>query len=134
MTRIGAQILRMLPNMTLPAKPFPKPPAQIAPYVDILGPELTVQFLLTFGGAELYIPKSPKGRSRLEAMIGHQKVKALANSTHLLQRRVPLANPWAAACLHYQGIATNEIARKLRISDITVRRYLKRYNAKGNRL
>ena len=116
--------------MTLPAKPFPKPPAQIAPYVDILGPAMTVQFLLTFGGAELYIPKSPKGRSRIETMIGRQKVKALANSDHLLQRRVPLANPWVAVCLHYQGIATNEIARKLRITDITVRKYLKRYDGR----
>jgi len=50
---------------------------------------------------------------------------------HLLQRRVPLANPWVAACLHVQGLATNEIARKLRITDVTVRRYLTRYDAKG---
>jgi len=118
--------------MTLPARPFPRPPAQIAPYVEILGPELTVQFLLSFGGAELYIPQNPKGRSRLEALIGCHKVKALANSDHLLQRRVPLANPWVAACLHYQGIATNEIARKLRITDITVRKYLKRYDAQDD--
>ena len=118
--------------MTLPARPIPKPPAQIAPYVDILGSELTVLFLLSFGGAELYIPQSPKGRSRIEAMIGCQKVIALANCKHLLQRRVPLANPWVAACLHYQGIATNEIARKLRITDVTVRIYLKRYSGRDD--
>ncbi len=116
--------------MNLPAKPFPKPPAQVAPYVDILGPELTVQLLLSFGGAELYIPQSPQGRSRIEALIGRDKVKALAQSDHLFRRRVPLANPWVAACLHFQGLATNEIARKLRITDVTVRKHLKRYEAR----
>jgi DNA-binding NtrC family response regulator len=113
--------------MNLPARPFPRPPAQVAPYVDILGQELTLQLLLSFGGAELYIPHSPKGRSRIEALIGRDKVKALAQSDHLLRRRVPLANAWVAACLHFQGMATNEIARKLRVTDVTVRRYLKRY-------
>jgi len=115
--------------MNLPARAFPKPPAQVAPFVDILGPELTLQLLLRFGGAELYIPQNPTGRSRLETLIGRDKIKALAQSDHLLRRRVPLANPWVAACLHFQGIATNEIARKLRITDVTVRRYLKRYEA-----
>lgn len=118
--------------MTLPARPFPKPPAQVAPYVDILGPELTVQLLLTFGGAELYIPHSPQGRSRIETLVGRDKVKALVKADHLLQRRVPLANPWVAACLHFQGLATNEIARKLRITDVTVRKYLSNYEARGS--
>jgi hypothetical protein len=36
-------------------RPFPKPPAQVQHFVEVLGPELTVQFLLAFGGAELYI-------------------------------------------------------------------------------
>lgn len=119
--------------MNLPARPFPKPPAQVAPYVDIPGLEMTLQLLLSFGGAELYIPQNPQSRSRLEALVGPQMVKALAQSDHLLQRRVPLANPWVAACLHFQGLATNEIARKLRITDVTVRKHQKRHEARRDR-
>jgi len=98
----------------------------VAPYVDVLGVDLTVQLLLKFGGAELYIPTNPKGKSRLEALIGAQKTRELARSAHLLPRRVPLANGWIAACLNVQGWTTSDIARCLRISDVTARRYLAR--------
>lgn len=119
--------------MTLPARPFPKPPAQVAPYVDILGPELTLELLMSFGGAELYIPAAPNGRSRLEALVGAAKVRELAQSAHLLQRRVPLANAWVAAFLHHQGWSINDIARRLRISNVTVRRHVSRMKARETR-
>lgn len=35
--------------MSVPTRPLPKPTAQVQPYVDVLGLELTVQFLLKFG-------------------------------------------------------------------------------------
>ena len=111
--------------MSVPGPAFPRPPAQVAPYVEVLGFDLTVQFLLRFGGAELYIPAHPQGRSRVEALVGAEKTRALAKTEYLLQRRVPLANDWVACCLHVQGWSNNDIARTLRITDITVRRYLK---------
>ncbi len=111
--------------MSLPAKPRPKPPAQVEPYVEILGDDLTVEFLLTFGGAELYIPKNPLGRSRLEKLVGKQRMMELYDMAWLMQRRVPLANRWIAAYLNYKGVSSNEIARKLRVTDVTVRNYLK---------
>lgn len=85
--------------MSLPARSFPKPPAQAEIYVETLGTDMTIEFLLKFGGAELYIPEAPQGRSRLTALIGIEKAKELAKQDHLLQRRVPLANAWIAACL-----------------------------------
>ena len=54
--------------MTLPARPLPKTPAEVEAYVAVLGPELTVQFLLSFGCAEMYIPADPKTRSRVAAL------------------------------------------------------------------
>ncbi|MFP3383612.1 hypothetical protein [Tritonibacter sp. SIMBA_163] len=87
--------------MTLPTLPLPKPTAQVQPYFDALGSELTVQFLLQFGGSELFIPQNPKGRSRVEKLVGTDNVRALANVAHLLQRRVPLANAWIFAFLHW---------------------------------
>ncbi len=114
-------------SMALPGLPFPQPPAQIAPLVEVLGPELTVRFLLRFGGVELAIPSVPKGRSRLEALVGTDKVKALAKVAHLLPARVPLCNAWASAALFSQGMPVSEIARQVRISDVTVRNYVRRY-------
>lgn len=96
--------------MTVPARPFPKPSAQVETYVAILGTDMTIEFLLQFGGAELYIPELPQGRSRLAALIRIEKTKELAKKDRLLQRRVPLANAWIAACLYAKGFPINEIA------------------------
>ncbi|WP_255731648.1 hypothetical protein [Phaeobacter sp. B1627] len=41
--------------------------------------------------------------------------------SHLLQRRVPLANPWIAAFLYWQGMPVSEIARPIRRTERTVR-------------
>lgn len=114
-------------TMPLPAHPHPKPPAQVTAYVDALGLELTVRFLLRFGGAELYIPDNPQGRSQLANLIGVDNVRALAEHTHLMQRRVPLANAWIAAFLSWQGMPISETARTIRATDVTVRGYLDRY-------
>ena len=117
--------------MTLSARPFPRTPAEVEAYVAILGPELTVQFLLSFGGAEMYIPADPKTRSRVAALVvGKEKTAELARSDHLLPRRVPLATSWLAACLHAQGWPVAEIARRLRITDVTARKHVSRYRMK----
>lgn len=108
------------------ARPMPKPTAQVAPYFEVLGAELTVQFLLQFGGAELYLPKNPRGQSDAEPLIGAEKLAALANSKNRsLQRRVPLAKRWIASVLHWQGHSTAHIARTLRVSDVSVKKWLK---------
>lgn len=102
---------------------YPRPPAQIAGYVEVLGIELTVTFLLKFGGAELSIAEDPKGRSQLEALVGYEKARAMATIKRLA-KRVPLAKPWIAGCLHHEGKTVAEIARTLHVSDVTVRGYL----------
>lgn len=107
------------------ARPMPRPTAQIAPYFDVLGLELTIDFLLTFGGAELAIPTTPSGRSELERLVGPDKAKALGQNIHRMQKRVPLAKRWLSEVMAWQGLSIAATARKLRISDNTVRRYLK---------
>ncbi|MGB3409145.1 MAG: helix-turn-helix domain-containing protein [Jannaschia sp.] len=99
-------------------------PANITPYVEVLGIELAVTFLLHFGGAELYISEDPKGRSELEALVGTHNARALGQQVHLLRRRVPLAKPWIAAVLRISGASTAQIARRLHVTDVTVRRWL----------
>lgn len=102
----------------------PPPPAHIAPYVHVLGPELAVRFLLSFGGAELYLAANPKGRSRVAGLVGVEKAAALAGE--FLPRRVPTAKPWIATVWRSQGLPVAEIARRLHVSDVTVRNWLRR--------
>lgn len=104
---------------------LPQPPAHVAPYVGVLGIDGTVEFLLTFGGAELYLAANPKGRGRLAAAVGVEKAAALASAAEHLPRRVPTAKPWIAQVLRTQGLTVAEIARKLHSSDVAVRRWLK---------
>lgn len=109
----------------LPARPMPRPTAQVEAFVEALGPDLTVTFLLTFGGAELSVPATPNGRSAHEALIGPEAAARLSSVRHRLQRRVPLAKAWLAAMLEWQGLSVAQIARTLRVSDQSVRRMLK---------
>ncbi len=104
----------------------PRPPAHIARYVEALGRDRAIQFLLEFGGAELYIAPTPKGRSRLVEVIGMDGAAALAAIADRLPKRVPTAKPWVAQCLRLQGLNVASIARMLHVSDVSVRKWLKR--------
>lgn len=107
--------------------PWPGPgalPAHVEPYVRVLGPDLAFDFLMRFGGAELYLSPTPKGRSEVEAMIGAEKVVALAALG--LPRRVPTAKPWLAAAMKRSGLSHAQIARSLHVTDVTVRGWLNR--------
>ena len=105
---------------------MPKPTAQVEPFFEVLGPELTVDFLLQFGGAELHFSTDPNGRGAVEKLIGPEKAKALAESRNRTgQKRVPLAKQWLARMLHWQGHSGADIARTLRATDVSVRGWLK---------
>ena len=104
---------------------MPQPTAQVARYVEALGADMAVRFLLAYGGAELYIANDPKGASSHERLIGYDAAKRLAAVAHRLPRRVPLAKRWLVGMLAWQGQSTAEIARTLRITDVTARRFLR---------
>jgi hypothetical protein len=103
---------------------LPAPPAHVEPYVRVLGIESAVEFLMTFGGAELYLAAKPKGRGRLAALVGIDKAAALARAAEHLPRRVPTAKPWIARVMHAKGLPKAEIARRLHQSDVSVRRWI----------
>lgn len=103
---------------------YPRPPANVQPYADVLGLPDTIEFLLTFGGSEIYLTTDPKGKSRLEQEIGAERVIALAQSIPHMKTRVPLAKPWIARCMKSQGLSAAEIARRLHTTDFTVRSWL----------
>ena len=86
---------------------------------------MAVQFLLAYGGAELYLADDPKGRSSHEKMLGYDAAKALAAVVHLLPKRMPRARAWLARMMNWQGLSTAQIARTLRTTDVSVRKWLK---------
>jgi len=96
-----------------------------AGHVEVLGLDLAVTFLLSFGGSELYLPRAPGEASEIAALIGPENTAGLAAISHRLPRRVPLAKPWLAAVFASRGESASQIARALRVSDVTVRRWLK---------
>lgn len=90
--------------------PPPQPPAQVAPFVQVLGLEGAIRFILAFGGAELVIARNPRDNNQLVAMFGREAVEALANLT-TLPRRIPLAKGWLAAHFHAEGAYRPDLAR-----------------------
>ncbi|MGR3481654.1 helix-turn-helix domain-containing protein [Salipiger marinus] len=105
---------------------LPRPPAHVAPYVEVLGHDLTVAFLLEFGGARLYWARDPKGRSEAEALIGPEKLRDLGRVWGGEVSRVPTARVWLAHALHAWGLPVNQIARRLHVTDVAVGKYLRR--------
>lgn len=104
---------------------IPRPPAHVQPYVDALGAATAVEFFLRFGGAELYIPRDPKGGSELAATLGMPAARALAALADrtVLPRRVPIPKAWLARYLKITGgLSHAEIARRLHWTDVSVRR------------
>lgn len=105
---------------------YPKAPAHVEPYVRALGSALAVRFLLTFGGAELYMAKDPTEHGRVVALVGVDLARALGREADNMPKRVPLAKPWLAACLAHEGLGVAEIARTLHASDVSVRTWLRK--------
>lgn len=109
-----------------------RPTAQVETFVRILGQDLAVEFLLTFGGAELYLSPNPRANSELAKLVGVDLAKELYEASERLPRRIPTARPWIAKVLAAKQTEDGQklysksaIARKLHVSDVTVRKWLK---------
>jgi hypothetical protein len=107
----------------------PPPPANIEPFVRVLGVDLAIAFLTEFGGAELYFGRRPRA-SRLARLVGEEKAAALARAAERLPARIPLGKRWIAEVYKARGLSTADIARKLRASDVSVRTWLKAAEAR----
>lgn len=99
-----------------------RPPAHIAPIVEILGQRDAVAFLLEHGGGYLYFSDKPSARNQVARRFGHDKAAALGRALGPGNIRVPLAKPWIMRVLAAEGMGTHAIAKKLHVSDVTVRR------------
>lgn len=99
-----------------------RPPAHIAPIVEIFGQDDAVEFLLEHGGGYLYFSDNPTARNPVAKRFGRDKAVALGRVYGRRNMRVPLAKDWVMRVLASRGVGTHEIAKRLHVSDVTVRR------------
>lgn len=101
-------------------------PERLAPFVDAIGIDRTVNLILAFGGTERYFPtRQPRSDTPLVRTIGARAALALGREFMGAKVRVPLATRFVARYLRGKGQSVNAIARRLRRSDVTVRMYLR---------
>lgn len=99
-------------------------PAHLQPFVDLLGEDDAIRFLLEFGGGPVYLSANPTAASSIAAIIGREKTVSLAKELGPGSIRVPQGKPWIAERLRARGISVLGIARQLKMKDDTVRRWL----------
>lgn len=112
---------------------IPRPTAQVQPFVDALGIDGAVTFVLAFGGAELYLPQNPRPDSKLVQAMGMEAARALGAMAQrvMVPDRIPTAKPWLARVLRARGLPKAEIARILHVTDFTVRRWIAGHGGEG---
>ncbi len=103
----------------------PRPPAHVAPFVECLGFDRAITFLLAFGGAPIYLAGRPQATNRLLPVIGADGVAALRREFGNRIDRVPQPKIWLARVWYARGIPVLDIARRLHTTDKTVRIWLK---------
>lgn len=105
-------------------------PAEIALYVEELGHVLAIELFLTMGGAYCYFAVEPAPGSEISRVIGAEGVSRIGRRLKASDRpganrvRVPLAKAWVARYLFAEGWTIADIARRVRVSDVTVKKYL----------
>ncbi|RXF75062.1 hypothetical protein [Hansschlegelia zhihuaiae] len=108
--------------------PEPPVPENLAAYVDAMGRQLAVRFLLRFGGGYLALSANPRSGSPVVELIGERAARALferlSARSGRSQVRVPTDRRWIARQMKSDKASTSEIARTLHVSDVTVRKYL----------
>lgn len=105
----------------------PKPPAHLCAYVEVLGVDEAIRFLLTFGGGDIYYANDPKGNSALAKAFGLDVARKMGRRANAegWPRRVPLGKKWIAQVLITRGLPVAEVSRKLHMADTTVRDWTK---------
>ncbi|MFZ7089846.1 helix-turn-helix domain-containing protein [Primorskyibacter sp. 2E233] len=109
----------------LPAIRYPRHPAHIDAYVEVLGPSVAVRFLIAFGGTPLYFPDDPCGRSQAEALIGAAQLRELSARMPSNRAEVPMPKNWLIRSLHAEGLSVSQICRTLKTTSTNVKRTLR---------
>ena len=104
---------------------YPRHPAHLDAYIEVLGPELAIRFLIEFGGAPMYFPNDPAGRSAAEQMIGAQRLRNLGARMMAQKTEIPMPRNWLIRALHAEGRSVSQISRILKTTSSNVKRSLR---------
>lgn len=99
-------------------------PAHLRIYVETLGEEDAVAFLLAFGGGRLNIGAQVQTNNPIAEELGPEIARKLAAVSDRLPADIPLGKAWIARVLKSRGLSNAKIARKLHQTEATVRRHL----------
>lgn len=108
----------------------------VVPYVETIGAEKACQLFLKFGGGEIYFAREPRQRNPTELVktIGADAVKRIFENPEIdTAGCVPLAMYFCIRFLHNEGVAIQEIARRVRCTTVTVRKVLSHPHLPGAR-
>lgn len=100
-------------------------PEHIAKFVRIIGEDDTASLLLNFGGAASYFAARPEKVGALREILSVEKIQLLAEHFGGRVERIPLGNAFIARHLRSKGMSIQDIARKLHVSDVSVRDILR---------
>lgn len=103
--------------------------AALIPYVNALGMDGAAALFEAFGGSYVYLPRQQSNAvsKRLSDVIGTEGTRKLATACRGGvggSIRLPLANVFLVRYLRSKGVHTNEISRRLRITDVAIREAL----------
>lgn len=107
-------------------------PAHLAIFVDTLGEEDAVAFLLAFGGGRLNIGAQLQVNNPIVQELGLEVAQKLAAVSDRLPADIPLGKKWIAQVLRSKGLSIAKIARKLHQTEATVRRHLSHVHDPNN--
>ncbi len=99
-------------------------PANVSRFIDVLGEDLTLDFLLKFGGTPVYLAITPRPNSPVVECVGYDKASKLGRSLGPGAVQIPTAKPWMAVKLKEKGFTGIAIARLLHTDSRTIRRWL----------
>ncbi|MGO4196751.1 hypothetical protein AB4Z13_15445 [Rhizobium sp. YAF28] len=102
-------------------------PEMVSPFFDVLGVELAVSLLLEWGGTPLYLPRPDsilRQGGDLVDLVGADKARQLGGAIGAGHIKIPICREFLCRYFHSKGFSKLKIARKLKVSDETVRRIL----------
>ena len=98
--------------------------AHLCQFAEAIGIDGTVELIAHFGGADLYIGRNPRPDSDLYKVLGKELSRQLGEALGGAHYRIPTGKPMIARFLRSKGMRLAHIARRLSLTDVTIRKYL----------
>jgi len=108
---------------------LPPPPASVSDLVEWIGLDAALLLIEEYGGTRFWVPNGLAGNhrtvhERLEALIGKDATATLIRYYGGDKVALPLAKQWRMQVYAARGMSNVEIARRVKLAEYSVRRFL----------